>query len=187
MVPAVSLTCSGCRFWHAGYQQCRVRSPVPYADGTTRWPNSLPDDWCGEFYAVPIHKQTGKRVDAVELQWRADDVWDAHLRARNKWFGAQGLAPQAPTCTREIRNAIKSAIVEHDNNWIGAEQREEWKKKSCARAAGIGIFLSPFHCGKNEESIRYLDAWRPWRKRRGEADPVTAFADLYFRKLAGEK
>lgn len=171
--------------------ECRVGPPqqlLSTAGGPAwGWPRTPENGWCYLHKPVPKERKTGKRLDMVQINLRVEAVWEVHLRARARYYELEGLAPQEPAFTTEIRDAIRAGLVEHDSAWLGGGQVDEWKAKSYVRAAGIGLFLSPFHCGQNDDGRRYLEAWRAWKKRRGEPDPVTTFADLYFRKKAGEK
>ena len=124
----------------------------------------------------------------AEMEWRVEEVWTAHLK---QWAGffttLNGKVPKpAPTLTKEIRGAIRDAIATYDGHLLGAEKREEWKRESKARAAGIGIYFDAWCTGADprnnvaEGGKRFLEHWRPWKKQAGKGDPVERFSELYF-------
>jgi len=129
------------------------------------------------------------RASHAELEWRIAETWRVHLATREKfWTRQNGAAPTgngAPTLTKEVRAAITAALREHDHGRMGAADRELWKKESPVRAAGMGLFLSPWHTGADpRNATRYLEPWRPWKRQRGKPDPVPTFAQLYFEERA---
>ena len=156
------------------------------ADGWGEWPPTKPDDGCHEGIPRPKNGR-GERVDRGELDWRVGDTWDAFLRARKRHYvEVLGLSePERPTLTTEIRDAIIVGLSTYDRDLM--EDRKLWKEKSRVRAAGIGIFVSEHHLGKNEQGQRYIEPWRPWVKQRGKPDPIATFSELYFTKKAGAK
>jgi hypothetical protein len=123
-----------------------------------------------------------------EIAWRVMETWRAHLEAWRRFFRAEnGVDPAPePTLTPVILAAIQGALRVHDRDLLGPDQREEWKASSKVRAAGIGIYLSPWHTGKDPKNNsrnggrQYLEHDRPWRIPRGKTDPVEVFAPLYF-------
>jgi hypothetical protein len=127
-----------------------------------------------------------------ELDWRIEEVWSAFCRERDAFF-RQDIGYKAPPVglTPEIRTAIRQALLVHDAQLLGPNDRDEWKKRSSARAAGIGLFLSPWHTGTDKDNDvrdggkRYLEPWRPWKRQRGKPDPVPTFAGLYFEAKEG--
>lgn len=129
--------------------------------------------------------------DRREMEWRVLETFAAHCRQRRRFFVSENGAEPAgePTLTDEIREAIRKAIKEYDRAYLGADQRELWRRLSKARAAGIGLFLSPFHTGRDEraEGRKFLEPWRPWKVQRGKASPVEAFAQLYFEAKAAQQ
>lgn len=147
----------------------------------------------GDRVSAPPTNAEPARADAAlrsEVDWRIDEVWQAHLKQRNGFFlDLNGVKPSSdPTLTAEIREAIRESLRVHDSNMIAADKRDEWAKRSKTRAAGIGLFLDPFMTAQDKDNDRknggrfYLEAWRPWRKQRGKADPVDRFAALYFER-----
>lgn len=138
--------------------------------------------------------QSGTKVERVsvdndELAWRIAETWHTHLEARAWFFGRMnGVKPVPPVLTPDTRAAIRRAIQEHDAERMGPEDRERWRAESPVRAAGAGIFFSPWHTGTDEDGNgrRYLEPWRPWMRQKGKPDPVPGFAAAYFeRKEAG--
>lgn len=123
-----------------------------------------------------------------ELRWRTVQVWEAHLAENNAFFQAEnGVAPSVqPTMTPDIRKSIREAMKLFDSHLLTPDKREEWKRNSKVRAAGVGIYLSQYHTGTSKDNnvkdggTRYLEHWRPWRHQRGKGHPVETFAQLYF-------
>lgn len=123
-----------------------------------------------------------------ELRWRTVQTWEAHLAENNAFFQAEnGVAPSVqPTMTPDIRKDIRDALKLFDAHLLTPDKREEWKRNSKVRAAGVGIFLDPFCCGTSKDNNvkdggkRYLEHWRPWKSQRGKGHPVERFAQLYF-------
>ena len=123
-----------------------------------------------------------------ELRWRTVQTWEAHLAENNAFFQAEnGVAPSVqPTMTPDIRKDIRDALKLFDAHLLTPDKREEWKRNSKVRAAGVGIFLDPFCTGTSKDNNvkdggkRYLDHWRPWKSQRGKGHPVERFAQLYF-------
>ena len=143
---------------------------------------------------LPLAPRKAKDVEKqAELDWRVEQVWQAHLRQRKHFFAEEsGREPaNIPSLTKEIRKSIVEGLKEHDASFLGAEDREEWKKRSSVRAAGIGLFLSPWHNATDERNnyaaggTRYLEPWRPWKRQRGKPDPIPTFAALYFEEKGG--
>jgi hypothetical protein len=94
-------------------------------------------------------------------------VFARHLLARERWYTKQnGRRPShPPELTQRLAKAIREAIKVH-----GVEK---------AMAAGVGIFYSPFHTGRNDSGQLYLDPALCWRIKRDQ-DNVEKFADIYF-------
>lgn len=123
-----------------------------------------------------------------EIRWRTVQTWEAHLAENNAFFQAEnGVAPSVqPTMTPDIRKDIRDALKLFDAHLLTPDKREEWKRNSKVRAAGVGIFLDPFCTGTSKDNNvkdggkRYLDHWRPWKSQRGKGHPVERFAQLYF-------
>lgn len=99
-------------------------------------------------------------------------VWEAHLVARSAYYRKKNGRPptHTPRLTPELRKLISQAIRRH-----GYEQ---------ARAAGIGLFLSPFHTGREAGAKgEFLSPDVAWRLKPGTLqDNVERFAALYFAK-----
>lgn len=132
----------------------------------------------------------------AEFDWRVQEVEKAHMRAYQQFkranaglhLNGHGPLPDA------VRRLIRDAIREYDAGLLGPDQREEWTRESRVRAAGIGIFYSPWHTGiftdlppgekPRDWSGPYLEHDRPWRRRAGKADPILAFAQKYFEARA---
>jgi len=123
-----------------------------------------------------------------ELRWRTVQTWEAHLAENNAFFQAEnGVVPSVqPTMTPDIRKDIRDALKLFDAHLLTPDKREEWKRNSKVRAAGVGIYLDPFCCGTSKDNNvkdggkRYLEHWRPWKSQRGKGHPVERFAQLYF-------
>lgn len=123
-----------------------------------------------------------------EIRWRTVQTWEAHLAENNAFFQAEnGVVPSVqPTMTPDIRKDIRDALKLFDAHLLTPDKREEWKRNSKVRAAGVGIFLDPFCCGTSKDNNvkdggkRYLEHWRPWKSQRGKGHPVERFAQLYF-------
>lgn len=132
----------------------------------------------------------GGGVSQFEVSWRIEQVWRAHVEQWREFYRAEnGVEPtNPPTLSEEIRAAIKAALLEFDRDLLGSEQRDEWTKRSKARAAGIGIFLDPWCTGNHKDNDvrargkRYLEPWRPWKHQRGKGSPVDRFAAIYFER-----
>lgn len=149
-------------------------------------------DECGaQLTLVSTVKEEPRAIAARgEIDWRIDQAWQAHLKQRHGFFmDSNGIKPSSdPTLTAEIREAIVASLKVHDAAWLTAETREEWSRRSKTRAAGVGLFLDPFMTGQDKDNDRksggklYLEAWRPWRRQSGKADPVDRFAALYFER-----
>lgn len=102
------MTCKTCRFWHQTNHaiehdvfvekgQCRKNPPtinnqpllgmnekgevypLP-GEITSRWPETLADDWCGEYEREEIVETTHLSQDEVEEMMRADGVWVEELK-----------------------------------------------------------------------------------------------------------
>jgi hypothetical protein len=135
-------------------------------------------------------KEAEKRA---EIDWRVEQVWKAHLTQRKAFFeGETGKdIGNQPVLTAEIRKSIVEGLKEHDASFLGPEDRDEWKRRSSVRAAGIGLFLSAWHNASDERNdyrsggTRYLEPWRPWKRQRGKPDPIPTFAALYFEEKGG--
>lgn len=68
-MPDPTRTCKGCLFWHSpddgSAGECRRRTPLPWtkpeeSEDYTRtawWPNTAPDDWCGDWAPHAIQQQ----------------------------------------------------------------------------------------------------------------------------------
>lgn len=137
--------------------------------------------------------QAGPAPGAVlraELQWREDEVWAAHIRARRKHAANKGLPSESfrpPQKTPELVAMIRAALKAHDGDLLGPESREAWKEQSHVRAAAIGIFLSPWHCGEEERNrTEYLEPWRCFKAVDGK-DPVPTFSTLYIEQRAARR
>lgn len=57
----VERKCTNCRFWEPesqGYgesRSCRRRPPITnITTGKGKWPETHPDDWCGDFKRLPV-------------------------------------------------------------------------------------------------------------------------------------
>lgn len=126
-----------------------------------------------------------------EIEWRVSECWRVHLAMRERFYhrrNGDGKTGQPPELTKQIRLAIRGALAEHDHDRLGPEDRDRWTRESPVRAAGIGLFLSPWHTASDDRNkTYYLEPWRPWRQQRGKADPVPTFADLYFAQRQREK
>jgi 5-methylcytosine-specific restriction endonuclease McrA len=134
-----------------------------------------------------------RRALLAEVAWRVEETWAAHARWRAKFFEAEnGHASTPPTLTKAIRRHIRAALVEHDRERLGADDRERWKLESPVRAAGMGLFLSTWHTGSHERNDvakgghRYLEPERAWKPLKG-LDPVPGFAELYFRHRGAKR
>lgn len=125
----------------------------------------------------------------AEIAWRVTTAWAAHLEAWRRHFRAEnGVDPHPePSLTPEILGYLQRGLRIYDRHLLGHDQRERWERESKVRAAGIGIYLSPWHIATDPKNDRrsggkqYLEHWRPWKHQRGKGDPVETFADLYFR------
>ena len=129
----------------------------------------------------------------VELAWRTQETWAAHADKRRRFFAeVEGTAARPRSSPPpDIAREIRQAILEYDGDLLGPDQREEWRRESWARAAGLGIFLDPWCTAEHPENKmgepgakRYLEPWRPWHVQRGKGSPVSRFADLYFQRRA---
>ncbi len=141
--------------------------------------------------------QSGKRKgpSRAEIAWRVADTWVHFLERRARYYRvAKGRDPPGspPTMDEFIKTDIRKALRVHDASLLDADQREAWRRDSKTRAAGGGMYLTPWNLGKREETdadgngkraTTYLEAWRPWRIRKGR-DPVNEFAEMYFDKRA---
>lgn len=101
------------------------------------------------------------------------EVFERHLVARTRYFERKnGKKPASlPDLTPELRIKIREAIRRHG------------KKK--AIAAGVGIFYSDFHTGKNDEDREYLSPHLCWRIQTGKThdrNNVEQFAELALEK-----
>lgn len=118
-----------------------------------------------------------------ETDWRVERTWAAFLAARRDFHvRVDGRAPKtAPTMTAEIRAAIVDALREHDGDRMTAETRDRWTEESPVLAAGEGLWLDLWCTGRDaQNSKRYVEPWRPWKRQRGKGDPVARFAELAF-------
>jgi len=96
---------------------------------------------------------------------RISEVWDRHLLARKRYFEQKnGRAPSSePDLTQELRKLIRRSIGRH-----GFEKTQ---------AAGVGIFYSAHHTGKNDQGSEFLDPALCWRIRKDQNN-VEQFAAL---------
>jgi hypothetical protein len=131
-----------------------------------------------------------------EIDWRVADTWEHFLERRARYYrlakGMQKPPGSPPTLDDLIRADIRRALRTHDADLLGADHREAWQRLSKTRAAGGGMYLTSWNLGKREErdadgngkrATTYLEAWRPWRIRKGR-DPVNEYAETYFEKRA---
>lgn len=105
----------------------------------------------------------------------ARKCFEAHLEARRRFYKARNGQdpPSPPTLTATVRKKINAAIKVH-----GFDK---------ARAAGIGLFLSPHHIGQNDRETLYLKPQHAWRMPNSAGngpDNVETFSELYFAKRA---
>lgn len=132
----------------------------------------------------------------AEFDWRVQEVEKAHMRAYRQFkrehaglrLNGSGPLPDA------VRKLIREALREYDKHLLGQDQREEWLRESRVRAAGIGIFFSPWHTGIFPDlpagekpsgwAGPYLEHDRPWRRRAGHNDPILHFAEKFFEARA---
>jgi len=131
-----------------------------------------------------------KKRDAereAEIAWRIREVWGSYLYARDAFFrDVSGVKRQSAPNLRLVRDDIRAALLLHDRDLLGPQDRDRWRAESPVRAAGIGIFYDPWCAGTHPQNDvrtggrRYLEPWRPWRPQRGKGDPVTRFAELCF-------
>lgn len=182
--------CEECLLWdHEAVGDmgiCRLEGPRINRDGRGVWPRTAATEGCHQGIQIP-RTTTGKGTSRDEIAWRLAETWSTHLEARCRWFASKGLTMPEPALNKQIREAIVRALNDHDRDLLGPDQRVEWKKRSRVRGAGIGLFLSPYHCGENEQGKRYLEPWRPWVPQSGKPEPVTTFSELWFRMKAGDK
>jgi hypothetical protein len=129
----------------------------------------------------------------AELDWRVAEVEKAHLTAFRQFKQrTKGISQNGHALPEPVRKLIREALPIYDGELLGPEKREEWRRESRVRAAGIGIYYSPFHTGEFPEgemrperwSGPYLEHDRPWRRRSGHGDPILAFAERYFEARA---
>jgi hypothetical protein len=141
--------------------------------------------------ALVLFREGEEEVSREELEWRVEEVWQAHLRAWKAFRQERdGREPKRePTLHPEdVAAPVRISLLAHDRKLLGAEHREAWARESKVRAAGIGIFYDPWCAAtdpKNnhaEGGHEYLEHWRPWKRQRGKPDPVDRFADRYFRE-----
>ncbi len=140
----------------------------------------------------------------AEIAWRVADTWVHFLERRARYYRvAKGMKPPGspPTMDDLIKTDIRRSLRVHDAELMGegaatadeaADAREAWRRDSKTRAAGGGMYLTPWNLGKREEggedgngkrATTYLEAWRPWRIRKSR-DPVNEYAEMYFDKRA---
>lgn len=141
--------------------------------------------------------QPGKSAQArAEIEWRIQDTWRRHMAAyadfkrENSGLKLNGNGPLPDT----VKKLIRDALLEYDKELLGPDQRDQWRRESRVRAAGVGIFFSPYHCGVFPDlpagekpqgyTGPYLEHDRPWRRIRGKADPILKFSGLYFEEKA---
>lgn len=128
------------------------------------------------------------RTEKLELDWRVEDVVKVHLLAYRQHKERAGIRVQnGHSLPDPIRKLIRDALPVYDGDLLRADQREDWRKHSLVRAAGIGIFYDPFMTGDFEPGCKpldwhgpYLDHDRPFRQRAGKRDPIMHFSSLYF-------
>lgn len=86
-----------------------------------------------------------------------------------------------PKLAADLRELIRTAIVEYDKGLLGASDRERWESDSYAAAAGEGLFLDSWMTGRDAENRKlFLESWRPWKPQKGKGHPVPRFAQLAF-------
>jgi hypothetical protein len=132
----------------------------------------------------PSSETTAARA---ELDWRVAEVEKAHLTAFRQFKQrTKGIQQNGHALPEPVRKLIREALPIYDGELLGPEKREEWRRESRVRAAGIGIFYDPWCTGEfegekpREWSGPYLEHDRPWRRRNGKGDPILRFADTYF-------
>lgn len=128
---------------------------------------------------------------AAEIAWMVERVWEAHLRMRELHWRDVEIAERPPgappVLTQARRRLIADAIKRHDRDLLAAGDRAAWERDSRARAAGVGLFLSPWHNGTDPQNQvgqggkRYLEPERAWKILNG-IDPVDKFAEIYFER-----
>jgi hypothetical protein len=170
-------------------------APAPSSLGTT--PNPLlfsEDSSLSPCIVPPPTTAKARRADGsseeAELRWRIEETWSAHVAAwRNFYKTVNGRAPSEPPTftTKDHGKPIREALLEFDRDLLAPEKRDEWKRRSKVRAAGVGIFYDDWCTGAdpraadgNGNAKRYLEHWRPWRRQIGKGSPIPRFAELYF-------
>lgn len=101
--------------------------------------------------------------ERMPMAKQVDLVWEAYLQARAAYYrDKNGSTPSAePSLTTKRRTKIRNAIREHGY----------WK----AHDAGLGIFWSDFHTGKNPDQKEFLTPEVIWSINT-DRDNVERFA-----------
>lgn len=118
-----------------------------------------------------------------EIAWRIEQCWSSWLEQRRRFFLHRSgrNTSREPKMTPDVRDAISRVLAEFDRDLMEPHLREEWKAKSVARAAGIGIWLDKWLTGDNPNDKVYAsDPARPWKKPYGKPWRVQEYADNYF-------
>lgn len=118
----------------------------------------------------------------AELTWRIERTWQRFLSARSRFYQERGTnGGPDPKLAADLRELIRTAIVEYDKGLLSASDRERWESDSYAAAAGEGLFLDPWMTGRDPENRKlFLESWRPWKPQKGKGHPVPRFAQLAF-------
>lgn len=120
----------------------------------------------------------------AEMEWRVQESFGAYARAYVRFQAEKNaITVPMPKLDEEARRWITRSLMAYDKDLLGADQREQWKKESQTRAAGIGLFRDDFMTGvspENKGGKQYLEPTRPWQPLSGSVPPVPRFAQLYF-------
>lgn len=101
--------------------------------------------------------------EGVGAVWeRLIDAWSMH---RMDVTGKKPNRALAPSLTPERVKLVRDAIRRH-----GVDK---------TKRAAIGLFLSPFHTGKNDTGKPYLEPERPFQIKQGK-DMTEYFAGIYM-------
>ena len=117
-----------------------------------------------------------------EIEWRVSEVWRCHLAQRKLHYETKSGRTRStqPKLTSDNKREIIRCLKEFDGDLLEPHLREQWKRESITRAAGMGIFLSAHHNGDNRDGKEWLEPWRPWKRRPNAGEQTQTFADLYF-------
>lgn len=107
-------------------------------------------------------QEAGAPDDVMEVWERLLDAWAMHRMDKT---GSKPARHLGPSLTIGRIRMVKEALKRH-----GLEK---------TKRAAIGLYLSDFHCGKNDTGKEYLEPERPFVIKDGK-DMTEYFANIYM-------